>query len=291
MPQPLPVASAPAESETSSPLTKNLESRFKNKYVVGSLEGDGDSNSIVLSRTQLNNMTTYLRTYISKMKGAKTAIEYCEIGMTKDEFMSVYLLIEGRRNSSVMISHMTLVLPTRWKSLPTSLKSSKTHRTKWISVRWSVPSSIHWMTRYVLPSDWLMHRISIIVCCSSSMSMILMVRITCPNRTSKISFQRCISLLITTRLSSYAMYPSLPNSSSKDIEISINSIFIMKKGDNQGLFFFVYSMKSIQEATRNSKTCVSTIPSWTPTLVCLLMILKARSRSLRPLICIVNRTL
>ena len=190
-----------------------------------------------------------------------------------------------------MISHMTLVLPTRWKSLPTSLKSSKTHRTKWISVRWSVPSSIHWMTRYVLPSDWLMHRISIIVCCSSSMSMILMVRITCPNRTSKISFQRCISLLITTRLSSYAMYPSLPNSSSKDIEISINSIFIMKKGDNQGLFFFVYSMKSIQEATRNSKTCVSTIPSWTPTLVCLLMILKARSRSLRPLICIVNRTL
>ena len=135
MPQPLPMASAPAESETSSPLTKNLESRFKNKYIVGSLEGDGDSNSIVLSRTQLNNMTTYLRTYISKMKGAKTAIEYCEIGMTKDEFMSVYLLIEGRRNSSVMISHMTLVLPTRWKSLPTSLKSSKTHRTKWISVR------------------------------------------------------------------------------------------------------------------------------------------------------------
>lgn len=209
--------------------------------------GDDDSNSIVLSRTQLNNMTTYLRTYISKMKGAKTAIEYCEIGMTKDEFMSVYLLIEGRRNSSVMISHMTLVLPTRWRSLPTSLKSSKTHRTKWISVRWSVPSSIHWMTRYVLPSDWLMHRISTIVCCSSSMSMILMVRITCPNRTSKTSFQRCMSLIIATRLPSYAMYPSLPNSSSKDIEISINSIFIMKKGDNQGLFFFVYSMKSIKK--------------------------------------------
>lgn len=94
MPQPLPVASTPAESDTSSPLTKNLESRFKNKYVVESLEGNDDSNSIVLSRTQLNNMTTYLRTYISKMKGAKTAIEYCEIGMTKDEFMSVYLLMD-----------------------------------------------------------------------------------------------------------------------------------------------------------------------------------------------------
>ncbi|KAK8789966.1 hypothetical protein WA158_006746 [Blastocystis sp. Blastoise] len=165
-------------------------------------------NSIILSRTQLNDIITYLRVYISKQKKDLTSLEFCEKGMDKLEFLAFW---------NDLSSDMTITMPLNvFEDLFNDFKRSKDDR---VDIRQVVSAFI-----YTIDDEDIDNRL---------LFFFNVYDLDSKNYLSKQDLKDLISTV-------YSMYPSIAGSPIKDIDISINSIFALKGKGQQGIAFYEF---------------------------------------------------